>query len=86
MKKISDFKIHVGMSREDQIIEFKWITIVEVSLVLCVDHEVILCFAIFDLGVLLEILAYTDSCPQDILKVRQPSSLVYRPSHGVLPT
>ena len=33
----------------------------------------------------LEILAYTGSCPQDILKVRQPSSLVYRPRHGVLP-
>ena len=25
------------------------------------------------------------SCPQVILKVRQPSSLVYRPHHGVLP-
>ena len=25
------------------------------------------------------------SCPQAILKVRQPSSLVYRPRHGVLP-
>ena len=33
----------------------------------------------------LEILAYTGSCPQDIIKVRQPSSLVYRPRHGVLP-
>ena len=26
------------------------------------------------------------SCPQAILKVRQPSSLVYRPRHGVLPS
>lgn len=33
----------------------------------------------------LEILAYMGSCPQDNLKVRQPSSLVYRPRHGVLP-
>ena len=42
------FQIHVGMSREDKIIEFKWKSIMEVSLELC---EVILYFAIFDLGV-----------------------------------
>ena len=33
----------------------------------------------------LKFLAYMGSCPQDILKVQQPSSLVYRPRHGVLP-
>ena len=33
----------------------------------------------------MEILAYTNFCPQEILKVWQPISLVHRPRHGVLP-